>query len=101
MKQNHRYMKPMRWVAHLPLAILPLLAAGAIEGRRLEPVMESRVRAELAAAGHDWAKPMADGRDIEIRGTAPSPAARESARRAVLDTFGVRRVTIHAGTVGP
>lgn len=101
MTQNHRYMKPLRWVAHLPLAILPLLAAGAIKGRRLEPVMESRVRAALAAAGHDWAKPMADGRDIEIRGTAPSSAAREAARRAVLDTFGVRRVTIHAGTVGP
>ncbi len=25
-------MKPMRWLAHLPLAILPFLAAAAIEG---------------------------------------------------------------------
>ena len=25
MTQNHRYMKPLRWAAHLPLAILPLL----------------------------------------------------------------------------
>ena len=29
-------MNPMRWLAHLPLTILPFLAAAAIEGRRLD-----------------------------------------------------------------
>lgn len=29
-------LKPMRWLAHLPLAILPFLAAAAIEGRQLD-----------------------------------------------------------------
>jgi hypothetical protein len=28
-------MRPMRWLAHLPLAILPFLAAAAIDGRQL------------------------------------------------------------------
>lgn len=96
-----RDMKPMRWLAHLPLAILPLLAAAAIEGRRLEPALERRVNASLATAGQDWAKPIADGRDIEIRGEAPNRAAIDAARRAAAATFGVRRVVMHAGTMGP
>ena len=94
-------MKPLRWVAHLPLAILPFLSAASIEGWQLEPVMERRVRDALQAAGQDWAKPMADGRDVEIRGWAPSVAARDAARQAALETFGVRRVVMHAGTAGP
>ena len=94
-------MKPMRWLAHLPLAILPLLAAGSIDGRRLGPMLESRVEAALSSAGQDWAKPMADGRDIEIRGTAPDAAARDAARRLVLETPGVRSVVMHVGTKVP
>lgn len=32
-------MKPMRWLAHLPLVILPFLAAAAIQGRQLDRAM--------------------------------------------------------------
>lgn len=42
-------MKPMRWVAHLPLVILPLLAASAIEGPFLRATLSREVTASLAA----------------------------------------------------
>lgn len=93
-------MKPLRWLAHLPLVILPFLAAMAIEGPRLRAAVQQNVATTLAAAGQDWARPIAIGRDIEIRGMAPNRSAVEAARSAAAGTFGVRRVDMRAGTEG-
>ena len=100
MMRNTSCMKPLRWLAHLPLVILPFLAAMAIEGPRLRAAVQLNVATTLAAAGQDWAKPIAIGRDVEIRGTAPNRAAVEAARAAAAGTFGVRSVTMHVGTRG-
>lgn len=98
MRRSISSMKPLRWLAHLPLVILPFLAAMAIEGPRLRAAVQLNVATALAAAGQDWAKPIAVGRDVEIRGVAPSRAAVEAARAAAVATFGVRRVKMHVGT---
>ena len=100
MTRQPSYMKPLRWLAHLPLVILPFLAAKAIEGPRFRAAVQLNVATTLAAAGQDWAKPIATGRDIEIRGIAPNRAAVEAARAAAEGTFGVRRVSMHVGTEG-
>lgn len=94
------YMKPLRWFAHLPLIILPLLAARTIEGPRFQAMMQTRVEQALSVAGQDWAKVTVDGRDVEIRGVAPSTAAVAAARAAVAGIFGVGHVDIRAGTEG-
>ena len=46
------HMKPMRWLAHLPLAILPFLAAAAIEGRRLD--LSTPHTGPLFLLGYHW-----------------------------------------------
>lgn len=94
-------LKPKRWLAHLPLVILPLLAAAVIEGPRLKHDMEHRLAAALAAAGQGWAKVTVSGRDVEIRGAAPGQAAAGEARAVVTAQYGVRRVAMHVGTVLP
>lgn len=98
MADSRPTLRPLRWLAHLPLAILPMLAAGVIDGPRLERDLQARVAASLAAAGAGWASVTPDGRDIEIRGTAPDVAAVHQAMAAVSATFGVRRVVAHVGT---
>jgi hypothetical protein len=100
MVQSRSYMKPLRWLAHLPLVILPFLAAMAVEGRGVKTTVQTQVTAALAVAGQEWAKPIAMGRDVEIRGIAPNRAAVEAARAAAAATFGVRRVNMHVGTEG-
>lgn len=94
-------LKPFRWLAHLPLAILPLLAAAVVEGPRLERDLQDSVTEALSEAGQGWARVLADGRDIEIRGAAPDKAAAEMARGMAAATFGVRRVAMHVAVVGP
>ena len=88
-------MKPQRWLAHLPLAVLPFLAAAAIDAPRLQAGLAQRAEAALAAAGQDWARVTADGRDIEIRGEAPDAGALQRAQAAVTGIFGVRRAVFH------
>lgn len=100
MRERVAILRPLRWLAHLPLAILPFLAA-AIEGPRLERVLQHRVEGALAAAGAGWAKVTADGRDLEIRGLAPDRAAAETARRVAAGVYGVRRVDMRTGTALP
>lgn len=46
------HMKPMRWLAHLPLAILPFLAAASIEGRRLD--LSTPLTGPLFLLGFHW-----------------------------------------------
>jgi hypothetical protein len=91
-------LKPKRWLAHLPLVILPLLAAAVIEGPHLKRQMEHQLTAALAAAGQGWAKVTITGRDAEIRGEAPNWASAGTAQLVAAATFGVRRVAMHVGT---
>lgn len=100
MGESPAIMKPLRWLAHLPLAALPVLAAG-VEAPRLEQAVGRQVVAALAASGADWATVAVDGRDVEIRGVAPDRARIEAAHQAVAQAFGVRRVEMHAGTALP
>ena len=90
----------MRWVAHLPLVILPFLAA-AVESPRLERGVERRALAALVSSGNGWARVSVSGRDVEIRGMAPDRAAVEAARAIALATAGVRRVDMRVGTALP
>ena len=46
------HMKPIRWLAHLPLAILPFLAAASIEGRRLD--LSTPLTGPLFLLGFHW-----------------------------------------------
>jgi hypothetical protein len=100
MDEKPAILKPLRWLAHLPLVILPFLAA-AIDGPRMQRDVERRVAAALVASGHGWAKVAVDGQDAEIRGVAPSRAAVDSARRIAAATAGVRRVDMRVGTALP
>ncbi|WP_374329640.1 hypothetical protein [Aestuariivirga sp.] len=99
MDEKPARMNPKRWMAFLPLVILPLLAAAVIEGPRLRRMTEHQIAAALVAAGQGWAKVTVTGRDVEIRGEAPSPEAAAVARSLAAATFGVRRVDMHVGTV--
>ncbi|MCA3555208.1 BON domain-containing protein [Aestuariivirga sp.] len=101
MRDHTPYVRPLRWLVHLPLAILPFLAAAVVEGPKLGPEIDRRVQASLAAAGQGWAKPTVTFRDVEIRGEAPDSAAVQRARAAVAGTEGVRRVDMHVGTITP
>lgn len=88
------FMRPTRWLAHLPVAILPFLAAVTVEGPRLSKDVEGRVAAQLAGQGHGWAKPEVRGRDVVIRGDAPSRAAADDALAVARQTVGVRRAVL-------
>lgn len=90
-------MKPMRWLAHLPLVILPFLAAAAIEGPVLRSMLAREVTAALADAGQGWAKVTLHGRDVEIRGQSPGTSAAGAARAAAAAVAGVRRITLRSG----
>lgn len=88
-------LRPLRWLAHLPLAILPFLAAAVLEAPRVSTLLARKVEDRLAAAGQGWARVTADGRDIEIRGSAPDHAAADAAFRLATATPGVRSAVLH------
>lgn len=97
MNETPADMKPLRWLAHLPLVILPFLAASFLEGPRLTRQIEQRVTAALGAHNQGWAKVMVKGRDVEIRGLAPTQAAADAALAAANATWGVRSVEMRVG----
>ena len=90
-------MKPLRWLAHLPLAILPFLAASFLEGPRLSRQLEQRVTAALAEHNHGWAKVLVRGRDVEVRGVAPAQAAADAAHLEGKAIWGVRSIEMRVG----
>lgn len=90
-------LRPMRWLAHLPLVILPVLAAGAIQGPFLRANLTQEVTAALAAAGQGWASVSVRGRDVEIRGKPPGKTDAAAAKAAAAAVAGVRRVTMRSG----
>lgn len=94
-------MKPIRWLAFLPLVMLPVLAAATIERPRLERALAARVGEALQASGQGWARNSVRGRDVLITGTAPDKAAAEQARAAAAATSGVRTVRMRIVTAGP
>lgn len=100
MKTSCNIFRPLRWLAHLPLVVLPFVAAVVIDGQWLAPALQDRAAAVLAAGGQDWARPTAHGRDVEIAGTAPNRAAVAAAVAAVAQLHGVRRVVARAVTRG-
>jgi hypothetical protein len=87
-------MRPLRWLAYLPLAILPFLAAFVIQGPQASAWLAREVEQRLAVSGQGWAKVLASGRDIEIRGIAPDHAAADAAYRTVVESYGVRRAML-------
>ncbi|PZF76259.1 hypothetical protein DK847_13765 [Aestuariivirga litoralis] len=98
MDESTVYLRPLRWIAFLPLALLPFLAAAALQGPRLEARLQRQLQAELAAAGQGWAEVTVRGRDVEMRGLAPDKAAAASAAAVAAASFGVRRLEIRTGT---
>ena len=88
-------MRPLRWLAHLPIALLPLLAAVVIEGPRFQHALHQEVEARLAAADAGWAQVTVWGRDVMLQGAAPSAAQRAAARDVAAGTPGVRLITPH------
>lgn len=101
MRETTARMRPLQWLACLPLALLPALAAAVIEGPRLKSDLVQNVTAALADAGQGWARVSLSGRDLEIRGTAPDHAAIAAAHRIASGIPGIRRVDMRAGTGAP
>lgn len=93
------FMKPMRWLAHLPLAILPFLAAAVVEGPRLPVAVAQGVKQNLAGAGLGWAKVETAGRDVIILGIAPDRQSADAALWIAGRSPGVRRVVHRYGIV--
>lgn len=79
-----------RWVRP-GIAVAFLLAAVAVAVRlsAIEADLGTRVRAQLAADGQEWATVEVSGRRITIRGTAPSPESQGSAVLAAAQVPGV------------
>ncbi len=96
MIQLRSAMRPTRWLAHLPLTMLPFLAAAVTEGPRLSREVAGRVQQRLAEAGQDWARVDVKGRDVTIRGVAPSRAAARVALDRAQHTAGVRVAVLRA-----
>lgn len=82
----------MRWVSYLPLSILPYLAAVALQGRDFQQNLAETAQARLNAAGQGWGHVLIDGRDAQLRGTAPTEADALAGLAIVQGTPGIRRV---------
>ncbi len=76
--------------------LLPLVLIGAgawfLSRSVLEEKLAADAREKMRAAGHDWAQAEAAGRDLRLRGAAPSRAAAAGAAAAALSVYGVRQV---------
>lgn len=91
--------RPKKWLLYCPVALLPFIAAAALNGNRVIADVAGRAAGSLDQAGAAWAKLTFDGRDATIAGDAPDEAAIETAVRAVAATPGVRRATSLARVV--
>ena len=87
-------MRPVRWLAFLPLVILPFLAALVLQAPFATALLGREVQKRLAESGQGWADVVVTGRDVQIRGVAPDRAAADAAYRTVAETFGVRRAEL-------
>jgi outer membrane protein OmpA-like peptidoglycan-associated protein len=83
-----RWFRPGLALATLVTLVAVVLRVGAI-GADLSGAVGSR----LSAEGQNWASVEASGRDVTIRGTAPSPEAQQLAVRVAGTVRGVHAVT--------
>jgi len=91
--------RPAKWLLYCPVALLPFIAAAALNSNRVTEDLAGRATRSLDQAGATWAKLTLDGRDATIAGDAPDEAAIEAAVRAVAATPGVRRAVSLARVV--
>jgi hypothetical protein len=92
-------MRPVTWLKYAPVALLPLLAAYAINSGRTIRDLEARAAAALAEADAGWASVRLDGRDAWVAGDAPTQEAIDAAVKTVGDVYGIRRVETGARVV--
>ena len=92
-------MRPLTWLKFAPVALLPLLAAYAINSGKLLRDLEGRASQVMAQSGAGWAKLSFDGRDATIQGDSPSQEAIDAAVGALAAVPGVRRVESAARVV--
>ena len=92
-------MRPLTWLKFAPVALLPLLAAYAINSGKLLRDLEGRASQVMAQSGAGWAKLSFDGRDATIQGDSPSQEAIDAAVAALAAVPGVRRVESAARVV--
>lgn len=79
-----------RWLVPAALVTLVLtIVAIVVTMPRVEADLADRVAARLAQGEHDWVTAEIDGRDVILRGTAPTEVQRFEAREAVGDVWGV------------
>lgn len=93
--------RPSKWLVYSPVAILPFLAAFALNTGTVIGNLKKDAEAQLAASGADWARLKLDGRDALISGDSPSAEAIDAAVRAVAGTHGIRLVESAARVVEP
>ena len=83
-----------RWIRPGLVATVPLtLVALLMQQSAIERDLAGRAAARLAIDGQGWAAVEVFGRDVTIRGTAPTTESRVTAERAVAAVVGVRAVT--------
>jgi OOP family OmpA-OmpF porin len=82
-----------KWVRPgLIVTVLVAILAVLVEHGAVERDLGGRVKARLAADGQDWAAVSVSGRNVVIRGTAPSPESQQLATRSAMQVAGVRAV---------
>jgi outer membrane protein OmpA-like peptidoglycan-associated protein len=89
--------RPAQWIKWAPLTILPFVGGAWLQ---TDGVVKDVVTRAQAAAG-DWAKIQIDGRDAVITGEVPDQAALDSAKKAVMNTYGIRTVDMSSVKIVP
>lgn len=81
---------PARWLWGLIPVIMLTWAAFQRERQPIELDVEQRTQAELSAAGYEWARVSALGRDVTITGLARRASEPKRAREIARNVHGVR-----------
>lgn len=98
---NQMALRPKKWFLYSPVAILPLIAAWALNTPTVVGSLTQQAGDALKGAGADWAKLTMDGRDATVAGDSPSQEQLDAAVKAVAGTYGVRLVQAAARVVPP
>ena len=85
--------------------LLPLILVGAgawyLTRPALEADLQRKAAAALKAAGQNWVQVRISGRDAALEGSAPSHKALRMAQKAVLNVYGIRRVSAEGVKLAP
>lgn len=98
---NSGEMRPLRWIAHLPIALLPFLAAVVLETTPFQRSLLAAAELRLSQAGQGWSRVVISGRDAQLRGSAPSEADAAAALAIVAATPGIRQVERRLRVLAP